>query len=210
MEFSEKLQGLRKSKGLTQEELAQAIFVSRTAVSKWESGRGYPNIDSLKELSKFFSVTVDELISPDEIITAAEEEKQELIGNYTSLLYYVSDVFTALLLFIPVFGNGADKQSVSLFALTDTQPWIKIVYAVVIGLNVLNGICGLVISRLDKPLWSKHRLITGIALSVLACLLFIVTRQPYAGVFFFAVSVIKCFLLFKRFRTNHKSSERTR
>ena len=72
---------MRKSKGLTQEELAQAIFVSRTAVSKWESGRGYPNIDSLKGLAKFFCVTVDELISPDEIIAAAEEEKRELIGN---------------------------------------------------------------------------------------------------------------------------------
>ena len=46
MEFNEKLQQLRKSKGLTQEELAQAIYVSRTAVSKWESGRGYPNIES--------------------------------------------------------------------------------------------------------------------------------------------------------------------
>ena len=61
MEFNEKLQQLRKSKGLTQEELAQAIYVSRTAVSKWESGRGYPNIDSLKELAKFFSVTVDSM-----------------------------------------------------------------------------------------------------------------------------------------------------
>ena len=53
MEFNEKLQELRKGKGLTQEELAQAIFVSRTAVSKWESGRGYPNIDSLKEWPLF-------------------------------------------------------------------------------------------------------------------------------------------------------------
>lgn len=198
MEFNEKLQQLRKSKGLTQEELAQAIFVSRTAVSKWESGRGYPNIDSLKELAKYFSVTVDELISPDEIITAAEEEKQELIGNYTSLLCHVLDVFMALLLFIPVFGNGADKLSVSLFALSETPLWIKIVYAVIIGLTVLNGICGLIISRLDKPLWSKHRFITGIALSVIACLLFIVTRQPYAGVFCFAILMIKGWLLYRR------------
>ena len=198
MEFNEKLQELRKSKGLTQEELAQAIFVSRTAVSKWESCRGYPNIDSLKALAKFFSVTVDELLSPDEIITAAEEEKQELIGNYTSMLCNVLDEFTALLLFIPVFGNGADKQSVALFALSDTQPWIKIVYAVVIGLTVLNGICGLIISRFDKPLWSKHRFITGIALSVIACLLFIITRQPYAGVFCFAILIIKGWLIFRR------------
>ena len=48
MEFHEKLQELRKKKGLTQEELAEMLFVSRTAVSKWETGRGYPSIDSLK------------------------------------------------------------------------------------------------------------------------------------------------------------------
>ena len=54
MEFNEKLQELRKQKGLTQEELAVTLFVSRTAVSKWESGRGYPNIESLKTIAEFF------------------------------------------------------------------------------------------------------------------------------------------------------------
>ena len=197
MEFNEKLQELRKSKGLTQEELAQAIFVSRTAVSKWESGRGYPNIDSLKGLAKFFCVTVDELISPDEIIAAAEEEKRELIGNYTSLLCHVMDVFTALLLFIPVFGNGAEKQSVSLFVLSNTPLWIKIGYTVVISLTVLNGICGLIISRFDKPVWNKHRLMTGAALSVIAVFLFIITRQPYAGIICFTILIIKGYMIFR-------------
>ena len=42
MEFYEKLQALRREKGLTQEQLARQLYVSRTAVSKWESGRGYP------------------------------------------------------------------------------------------------------------------------------------------------------------------------
>ena len=70
MEFNEKLQELRKSKGLTQEELAEALYVSRTAILKWESGRGYPSIDSLKEISKFFSVTIDEL------------QKRKKIRNY--------------------------------------------------------------------------------------------------------------------------------
>lgn len=201
MEFNEKLQKLRKSRGLTQEELAREIFVSRTAVSKWESGRGYPNIDSLRELAKFFSVTVDELLSPDEIISAAEEEKQELIGKYTSLLCFALDVFTSLLLFIPVFGNGAEGSSASsLFALTGTPLWIRIVYAAVIAITALNGVCGLIIGRLDKPLWSRHRLVTGVVLSVIACVVFIVTRQPYAGVFCFSVLIIKGWLIIRKAR----------
>ena len=73
MEFNEKLQKLRKEKGLTQEELAEALFVSRTAISKWESNRGYPTIDSLKAISKFFSVSIDDLLSGDEILTIAED-----------------------------------------------------------------------------------------------------------------------------------------
>ena len=199
MEFNEKLQELRKNQGLTQEELAQAIFVSRTAVSKWESGRGYPNIDSLKALADYFSVTVDELISPDEIITAAEDEKRELIGKYTSLICYALDVLTALLLFIPIFGNGSDSPlTVSLFALTGTRLWIKIVYAIGIIVIVLNGVCGVVIDRLDKPLWDKQRLTVSVALSVFICLIFIITRQPYAGVFCFAVLMMKGWLLLRR------------
>ena len=62
MEFNEKLQQLRKQKNLTQEQLAEQLFVSRTAISKWESGKGYPNIESLKNISKFFSVSIDELL----------------------------------------------------------------------------------------------------------------------------------------------------
>ena len=58
MEFCKKLQELRKQKGLTQEELAESLYVSRTAISKWESGRGYPNIDSIKEISTFFNITI--------------------------------------------------------------------------------------------------------------------------------------------------------
>ena len=69
MEFGEKLQELRKSRGLTQQELAEALYVSRTAISKWESGRGYPSIDSLKEISGFFSVSIDDLLSGELRIT---------------------------------------------------------------------------------------------------------------------------------------------
>ena len=52
MEFGEKIQKLRNRNKWTQEHLAEKLYVSRTAVSKWESGKGYPNIDSLKEIAK--------------------------------------------------------------------------------------------------------------------------------------------------------------
>ena len=58
MKIGRFLQDLRREKGITQEELAEVLYVSRTAISKWESGRGYPSIDSLKEISNYFSVTI--------------------------------------------------------------------------------------------------------------------------------------------------------
>ena len=106
MEFGEKLQELRKSKSMTQEELAEALFVSRTAISKWESGRGYPSIDSLKEISRYFSVTIDDLICSDEMISVAENEKREFADRYLSLICNALDILLVILLFIPAFGNG--------------------------------------------------------------------------------------------------------
>jgi len=198
MEFHEKLLELRKSRGLTQEELAEALYVSRTAISKWESGRGYPSIDSLKEISRFFSVTIDELICTGEIITAAENEKKALIGRYVSVICNALDMLTAVLLFLPVFGNGADTPaSVSLFCLTGIQPWLKIVLIVVIGMMILNGLCGVIISRFDRPLWNRHRMVTGMVLSVAGVGVFIGTRQPYAGIICFAILVIKAWLIIK-------------
>ena len=87
MEFNVKLQELRKKKQLTQEELAEALYVSRTAVSKWESGRGYPNIDSLKAIALFFGTTVDELLSGEELLTLAEEDTKQKERHCLELIF---------------------------------------------------------------------------------------------------------------------------
>ncbi len=199
MEFNEQLQELRKSKGLTQEELAEALFVSRTAVSKWESGRGYPSLDSLKQISRYFAVSIDELIGPAEILSAAEEEQKESLDKVFSQLCGALDILPGLLLFLPVFGNGADSPaSVSLFEINGLSPWLKTVFAAVITVTVLNGICGVLISRLDKPVWNHHRLVTGLALSVAGTAVFILTRQPYAGIVCLTILVMKGMLIAKR------------
>ncbi len=195
MEFNEKLQELRKSRGMTQEELAEALFVSRTAVSKWESGRGYPSIDSLKAIAQYFSVTIDSLIGSDEIILMAENEKKEFVGKYLSLICNVMDIMMMILLFIPVFNNGSDAASAALLGLYGIKPWIRITFAAVIGLTVLNGICGVILTRFERPVWHRHRMATGMILSVISVLLFIISRQPYAGIICFAALVTKGFLL---------------
>ena len=196
MEFNEKLQELRKSRSLTQEELAEALFVSRTAISKWESGRGYPSIDSLKQISRFFSVTIDDLICSDEMITVAEIEKREFADKYVSLICNAMDILLALLLFIPAFGNGPDSsETVALFELTGINDWVKTTFIVLIVLTIANGIFGVTMANLDKPVWNRHRLITGVVLSILAVTVFIATRQPYAGIVCFALLVIKGFLI---------------
>ena len=198
MEFNEKLQELRKSKGLTQEELAEKLFVSRTAISKWESGRGYPSIDSLKEIARFFSVTIDDLICSDEMISVAENEKREFADKYVSLICNVMDILPVILLFIPAFGNGSgSSETVSLFELSGITPRVKTVFVMIIGIMILNGICGAIIANFNKPVWNGHRLATGVILSILSVTVFIVTRQPYAGIVCFAFLVIKGFLIAK-------------
>ena len=91
MEFHEKLQELRKSRGLTQEELAECLFVSRTAISKWESGRGYPSIDSLKEIANYFSVSIDELLSSEKMLSLAEKENKTLEKFLSDLILKESE-----------------------------------------------------------------------------------------------------------------------
>jgi transcriptional regulator with XRE-family HTH domain len=70
----------RKEKGITQEELAEYIGVSKAAVSKWESGQSYPDISLLPELAAFFNVSVDELLG-----YSPQLSREEVKKNYNHL-----------------------------------------------------------------------------------------------------------------------------
>jgi transcriptional regulator with XRE-family HTH domain len=63
MEFSKKLYNLRKTNGLSQEELGEKIDVTRQTISNWESGLSTPDMDSIIALAKVFNITTDELLS---------------------------------------------------------------------------------------------------------------------------------------------------
>ena len=102
------------------------------------------------------------------------------------------NILTAILLFLPAFGNGDDSPAtVSLFALTGVQAWAKFVFLIIIGITVLNGLFGMILIHFDRPVWNRHRLYTGMALSILGVAIFIAVRQPYAGILYFALLVIK-------------------
>ena len=200
MEFNEKLQELRKQKGLTQEELATSLYVSRTAISKWESGRGYPNIESLKAIAKFFSVTIDELLSTDEVLTIAEEDGKQKEKHFRDLIYGLLDICIALLLFLPFFAEDADGiiQSVSLIALGGVQTYLKIAYLVVVITMTVMGVLTLTLQNCQVSVWVKNKTMVSLMLGAILVLLLMISSQPYAAVFAFVLLTIKALMLIQR------------
>lgn len=81
MGFDNKLKELRKEKNISQEQLAKELNISRQAISKWESGKAYPDIDNLILLRKIFGVSLDELIMEEEEKLEENNSKQELIES---------------------------------------------------------------------------------------------------------------------------------
>ena len=183
MEFCEKLQELRKSRGLTQEELAEKLYVSRTAISKWESGRGFPSIDSVRAISKFFSVSLDELFSDDAILTVAKADSAEKERRTRTLVFGLLDCCTALLLLLPLFGQSrADGVSVGVSLLSlSVRPYVKTVSLVLTFAAVLWGVA-----------------FVSALLGACTAVFFMLCRQPYAAVFVFVLLIIKTALLLKR------------
>lgn len=200
MTFGEKLKRLRTDKKLTQDELAEILYVSRTAVSKWESGRGFPNIESLKAVSKYFSVTVDDLLSGEELITLAEQEQGRKEMYIKDMIFGLLDCSVVLLLFLPLFAQktGSSIQEVSLLTLTEIQPYLKVLYfAVVIG-SIILGLLTLILQNRIGTVWGWRKIIVSMIFSTVGVVIFIVSRQPYSAVFVFMFLIIKALMLIKR------------
>ena len=198
MEFNEKLQELRKQKGLTQEELSEALYVSRAAISKWEAGRGYPNIDSLKAIAAYFSVTIDDLLSGGETLTLTEENQRK--AHIRDLVFGLLDCSTALLLFLPFFGEkaGGMIRAVSLLGLTGTAPYLKAACLAVVLAVVVCGILTLALQNCCQAGWVRSKRSLSILLGSVGMLLFIVGLQPYAAALMFVFLAIKVWMLIKK------------
>ena len=200
MEFNERLQQLRKNKGLTQEELAAALYVSRTAISKWESGRGYPSIDSLKAIASFFGVTVDALLSGDQVLNIAEADNKKDRTQLADLVFGLLDLSALAFLFLPLFGqrSGDTIYEVSLLGLTQVPLYLQLAYyAIVVGLTG-SGILSLALQTCSHPRWVSLRRGLSFSFGAAGLLLFLVSSQVYGGVLLFIFLMIKVMMVLKQ------------
>ena len=199
MEFHEKLQKLRKDRGLTQEELAEALYVSRTAISKWESGRGYPSIDSLKEISHYFCVSIDDLLSGDTLITIAKKENEDNISHICQLLFGISDLLSVILIILPLYPNtvGGYIYSVNLFNYVEISSLNYMIYWTMYFSLIMLGIVNILSLYSNKNKFKSMPTYTSIVLSIIIVLYLSLTRETYAIVVTFLLLIIKTLLLLK-------------
>lgn len=200
MELGEKLQQLRKSRGMTQEELAEALFVSRTAISKWESGRGYPSIDSLKALSAFFSVSVDDLLSAEKLMDIAEKDTENKVRTVSGRLFGAVDLSAFLLIFLPLYPNPADGyvDSVNLLSFTGISPAIRGVYWALFLALILAGAVKIVLTEVNAEKGQRAVTAFSMGVGILCVFLLALTKEAYAAVVAFLLLIGKTMLLFPK------------
>lgn len=204
MEFNEKLQQLRKKNKLTQEQLAEKLYVSRTAISKWESAKGYPNIESLKCISKLFSVSIDELLSSDELITLAECENRSSIKRIYRLISGIIDLMAISFIVLPLYAKEVGNDiiySVNLLSFTDTSNINCYIYWAISLLIIGMGIGILIFYRLEKESWLYFTIKLSIAQSAVAICLFSAAREPYVTILLFVFFMMKIFVFWKQCQT---------
>ncbi|MBQ8790247.1 MAG: helix-turn-helix transcriptional regulator [Ruminiclostridium sp.] len=197
MEFNEKLQELRKSRGLTQEELAKELYVSRTAVSKWESGKGYPGIDSLKELSRFFSVSIDSLLSSEKLIYIADKENKSNIKGICNLLSGFADTMALMLIFLPLYPKPVNDfiYSVNLIAYTDISKINQILYWTTFISLALIGVIRIILNQIKAEKGQKLTAFISIVVNVLMIFVLALARESYAVITAFLILLIKGLLI---------------
>ena len=147
MNLSDRIQALRKTKGLSQEELADRVGVSRQAVSKWESEQSMPDLDKVIILSELFDVTTDYLLKG---IEPAGKSREANVGS--AVLYIASTVFIFIGLFIGIGGWYEEQNLTAIFGAMCAQ-----------AIGVAMYFIGRVISDQRPGFWVKLLNIMGAA-----------------------------------------------
>lgn len=195
MDFGEKLKALRTERGLTQEQLAARLYVSRTAVSKWETGGGSPNLDSLQAVARLFDVSVDDLLSADDLIVFARDERRSTARSSGMLSFGLLDVLAVVFAFIPLYGvdDGSFVRMANLAdygASVDFGASFAVMAAAVVSLMFV-GAVEIVLAAAGSRRAARIVALVGFAVQALAVVLFASTMQPYATTLMFALLLAK-------------------
>lgn len=202
MELNEKLQELRKSKGMTQEELAEVLYVSRTAISKWESGRGTPSIESLKQIAAFFSVSIDDLLSAEKALSIAEQEHKIRQQNQVHLWNGIIDVCSAGLIFLPLYPNAVGQTVYAVNLLSYTNRFNRSICMLLFLALILIGVVKTLLTCLGRKKEQGFLTVLSIILSILSILFLTAARISYATAVAFLLLILKGTLLFYGPHTN--------
>lgn len=195
MDFGEKLKALRIERGLTQEQLAARLYVSRTAVSKWETGGGSPNLDSLQAVARLFDVSVDDLLSTDDLIVLARDERRSTARSSGMLSFGLLDVLAVVFAFIPLYGvdDGSFVRMANLAdygASVDFGASFAVMAAAVVSLMFV-GAVEILLAAAGSRRAARIVALVGFAVQALAVVLFASTMQPYATTLMFALLLAK-------------------
>ena len=195
MDFGEKLKALRTERGLTQEQLAVRLYVSRTAVSKWETGGGSPNLDSLQAVARLFDVSVDDLLSADDLIVLARDERRSTARSSGMLSFGLLDVLAVVFAFIPLYGvdDGSFVRMANLAdygASVDFGASFAVMAAAVVSLMFV-GAVEILLAAAGSRRAARIVALVGFAVQALAVVLFASTMQPYATTLMFALLLAK-------------------
>lgn len=184
---------------MTQEELAEALYVSRTAISKWESGRGYPSIDSLKEISRFFSVSIDELLSAEKMVSIAEKENRDNIRYICDMLLGIIDVLAMIMIVLPIYPNRIDGvyYAVSLPDYVQAGRLKCMLYWAVFILLVIIGAVKILLTRLRQERGSRIITAISVIVGITAVLLLAMGREAYGVSMLFLMIVAKGIVIYK-------------
>ena len=200
MNMADRIQYLRKSKGISQEELADKVGVSRQAVSKWESEQSTPDLEKIIILSEFFGVTTDYILKGIEPTKDKDEKGKEIISR---ILYISSTAFIAIGLFCAFGGWYAEQTMETVWGAMIIQAvgiagyfigrllstakvpfyidWLNIIGITFMPISILTGYFSIIIFKqgwiAPYPSGIFHVLIFGIVFLTICIISYILLRK---------------------------------
>ena len=180
--------------------LSSGLFYIYKAVALWLwAGKGYPSLDSLKGISSFFSVTIDELLSGEKLISIAEKENRSNLQNICNLLTGIVDVFSFMLIVLPLYPKhmGEAVLAVNLFSYSETAVFIKMAYWGIFLVLIMAGVIEIVMSQRNTGKGKKALQVSSMIFSIIAVIFLALTREAYATTLAFMLFLLKGILTVK-------------